>query len=334
MTRPVRHNKLGSTTYLDVETALLVEDTSEPSGMNQDRETLLEYLRKKLVWIFLAIAVLSACFIAIALETPPLYTSTTSIFVQPKNTNVGEASIFPEPSADLLWVLSELNSTNLQNHLNERFDLRSHYGIGPNHPNGDLICYTFMNARIQARRINEFTVNIIVHDPDPLVASEIANAAAEYLIQRRLTNFRDRQKLLIASYEKLIALDQVNFDTQLEALSAVLSKAKGLRSEVELNDLEIQLTGIMNRVESANAELIGALKLQEISKTLKDNEIAPGIRQVRTAIPDITTKPDLIIVLRILVAVLIAMTLVFGAFIFWRVRRAQFKQGLASLNRL
>ena len=148
-----------------------------------------------------------------------------------------------------------------------------------------------MNSRIEARRINEYTVNMIVHDQDPLIAAGIANAAAQYIIQQRITDFRDRQNLLIASYEKLIALDQVNFDKQLEALSAALSKVKGLRSEVELTDLEIQLTGIMNRVGSANAELIAALRLHEISRTLKDNEITPGIRQVRKAIPDITTKP-------------------------------------------
>ena len=61
------------------------------------------------------------------------------------------------------------------------------------------------------------------------------------------------------------------------------------RQDGELTDLEIKLTGIMNRVESANAELIGALKLQEIAKTLKDQELAPGIHLVRKAMPDIST---------------------------------------------
>jgi len=319
---------------LDPETAFYADDTSEPTGMKHDHETLLEYLRKKGTWITVAIVALSSCFIAIAMETPPLYTSYTSIFVQPKNTIVGEASIFPEPSADLLWVLSELASTSFQDHLNEQFDLRTHYGIGANVPNGNLICYEFMNARIRAKQIDKFTVNIVVQDQDPLFAAEIANGAAQYLFQRCLADFRGRQEILIRSYEKLIAQDQANFDTQLSVLSATLDKAQSLRSDGELTDLEIKLTGIMNRVESANAELIGALKLQEIAKTLKDQELAPGIHLVRKAMPDISTEPNMIILQRILGALLIAMVMVFGGFVFWRVRRTQFKENWVSLNTL
>jgi len=302
--------------------------------MNESHETLLDYLRKKWTWITLAVVLLSSCFIAIALRTPPLYTSHASIFVKPKNTNAGEASIFPEPSADLLWVLSELGSTHFQDHLNGQFDLRSHYGIGPNVPNGDLLRYKLMNARIRARHINDYTVNIVVDDQDPMLAAEIANAAADYLIQRRLSDFRARQDILITSYRKLISQDQANFDAQLEVLSSTLDKAKSMRSEGNLTDLELKLTGIMNRLESANAELIGALKLQELAKTLKDQEIAPGIRLVRQAVPDITTKPNMIIFLRVLGSILTALTIVFGAFIVWRVRRDQLRYGMASLNRL
>ena len=139
---------------------------------------------------------------------------------------------------------------------------------------------------------------------------------------------------MIRSYEKLIAQDQANFDTQLSVLSATLDKAQSLRSDGELTDLEIKLTGIMNRVESANAELIGALKLQEIAKTLKDQELAPGIHLVRKAMPDISTEPNMIILQRILGALLIAMVMVFGGFVFWRVRRTQFKENWVSLNTL
>lgn len=125
--------------------------------------------------------------------------------------------------AHIEQMIQVLNSRDIKDHIIEKFNLTSHYGIDTNKKYWKSKLYKYVKNNIQFKRTDNLAVEIVVEDTDPKLAAEIANEIADYydMLKRQIVQQRSIEAFHILQ-EEMKLTDQLVMSLT-DSLSRVMS---------------------------------------------------------------------------------------------------------------
>ena len=273
--------------------------------------TLLDRLRawkRRIILTALACTGLAALWLQL---DPPDYTSSVVFFIGDRSGSAAEGVVAQaglSPNIDRLF--HSATSTEMIDHLIERFDLYTHFRIGPHKPFHHEKVSVWLLDHINVKRGDDNSVTITVKDEDRALAADIANGMFAKLQEMSEKQVISDLEHNMALYDLVIERTQQRSTEQSSKLIALVDELEhqlgngagphGEGSEA-LTSLNVQLTRLAAQLSMANEDLSRAQKNDEIAAALIKKENLPRIDLVRKATQDIKTSRAKSVVLTMLV---------------------------------
>ncbi len=256
---------------------------------------------------------------------PPLYSSSVLFLVDDQSTGKSDPSIpLLERSPSLAGLYHGATSTEMIDHLIERFDLYHYYGISSSEPLGYERVNNDLLDAISVRIVDQNGVVISVQDKDRQLAAAMANEIFLKLQEMTERQVIDDMERKIALYTQVIIGAEQRSTEQSDKLVSIASEFKRLSAgrdpqakADQLSTLNFQLAELVARLSASNDELLKAQRGEEMAAALLRKENLPIIHLVRKAVQDVRTSKVMAALKALLLIPLAAVAAMLISITFW-----------------
>lgn len=125
--------------------------------------------------------------------------------------------------AHIEQMIQILNSREIKDHIINKFNLITHYGIDTTQKYWKTKLYKFVKDNVQFSRTDNLAVQITVEDTDPMMAADMANEIAEYYdtLKRQIVQQRSMEAFEVLKKEMKLTDEHIMELT--DSLSRIMS---------------------------------------------------------------------------------------------------------------
>jgi hypothetical protein len=251
-------------------------------------ELLVALSKKKWLYSFLLILIFTGSVFLFRYSVLS-YTSTTTVVVidglKQENRNIEkQLPDFLLPSDQFNRVLQVVNSSEMYDHLINKFNLYNHYAIDENNEFHYEMVIRKLRSCIEAKKTPYNSVSITVSDRYRYVAYEMANEIAVFANELNRKQLEIIQRKRVAVYEKTNKILSERLAAQKHGLDSLLDRLPKNESTI-INAAENELQQSVNRLGRTLDDYSALLREQLfILEALRDAN-APTIVQQQKALP-------------------------------------------------
>ncbi len=339
-----KHMKeVGSDTLVE---ALRPQRTTTSRSMAGDvrtksRETLKDYLGRSTKWIILFSATCTLIAAVLLWWDPVRYSARVVMLARDGNDKgVVKDLLARDAPSDQSRLYHLATSTAMFEHLIERFDLYTHYGIDTLQPYASERAMNNLMHSVTASEPDGTCLVVTAKDRDRKMASDLANEV--YAELRRMAEAMSRAHIArtVELYAQVIKATEVDLENQVKRLSALVAGPDGLPhgqrkavgEHAEPSSAEFQLAQIVAEVAAENQDLVEAQRVQAITLALADTEHTPEVLLIRRAQEDVSISPPLRVATRLIIVALLSLLGALLVAAVWFLHRKEFKEFLLSTD--
>lgn len=302
------------------------------------RQTLYRHVLGSSRWILL-FAVVSTLVVAGAIQVNPFqYEANIVMLVQDENDEQDVKDLLAPADPSRLYHLA--TSTAMFEHLMDRFDLYTHYGIYPSDPFAKEMAMDMLTENVKASEPEGSCLIVTVKDRDRKIARDMANEVYAELQRMVETMARARIEQTMELYSQVVKTTEADLNDQIDRLHALYATLRGpVRSgpgvvvtEEERSSASLQLGRIVAELTTVNQDLMKAQRVQGITLAMAKADRMPEVLLIRQAQEDYSASVPLkITTTLLLVAIFTALGGVMISAI-WFLHRREFKEFLLSTD--
>ena len=308
---------------------------------SKSRETLKDHLKQSTKWILLFTAVTTFLAVGLLWLDPIRYSARVVMLARDGNDNEAVKELLaPDAPADQSRLYHLATSTAMFEHLIERFDLYTHYGIDTLKPYASELAMNNLVHSVMASEPEGTCLVVTVKDRDRKMASDLANEVYAELRRMAEDLARARVQQTVELYAQVIKSTEIDLDKQMKRLSALYPGPTGLQNAIgkateevhERSSTEFQLAQVVSEVASMNRDLAKAQRVQAITLALADSDHGPEVMLVRRAQEDLSISPPLRVAKRLVMVALLSFAGALLVSMIWFLHRRELKEFLQSTD--
>jgi capsular polysaccharide biosynthesis protein len=231
-------------------------------------------------------------------------------------------------------------STEMFEHLIDRFHLYEHYGIYSSGPFAKEMAMDMLTRSVQASEPEGSCLIVTVKDGDRKMASDMANEVYAQLQRMTEAMARARIEQTMEIYSQVVTTTEAELNDQIERLYTLSATLKGpgrgvplgSGSEDDRNSASLQLGQIVAELAAMNQDLMKAQRVQGITLAMAKADRMPEVLLIRKAQEDYSASVPLKITTTLLLVMFF--TALGGVMIsaIWFLHRREFKEFLLSTD--
>lgn len=273
-------------------------------------------------WLLMWVGVASLISIAVVIKHPPLYRSTTHLYVNARNM-AGEQieGQFELPPPEVRKVYFLATSTEVLDHVVDKLkllDKQPRVGALSRVQARDRLLKSIDVRLVEGNGIT-ITVSSRHRDLAPRIANEVYRKVFQ-LLEESTIDAMDRSMRIHQKVFKGLEEQAGKFE---RSLFRVLDSSKVLRSDPERQmRLDLEFDRLLGQMSRTQQEMANIHRVQLVSAGLLRKEFSEPITLIRKADPDLSMNPLQDSILRVLLLVAFATMVVVGCMTLWATKRA------------
>lgn len=303
-------------------------------------ETLFDYLKGRWKWVLGSVSLTILITSFYLLTHSVQYASTVMVMVSGQQlTGGGEAKDLPQLSPEITQLLHAVTSTEMTDHLIERFQLGSHYKVASVNPfHLELTTKRLLN-NMDVRVIDKFTITITIKDRDRELAATMANACFDKLQAIEQAQRMEHLENNMAIYERIITSTKQSASDQADRLIELIREMRTLMPLSSRPDkgsvvaeTEQQFSQQAAILMLSQEDLVRTRRNYEVSAAVSEAKGGPHVILVRKAMQDISTSQLKVALAMIVPLALVTFFAVVLGFTIWYKHAGDLKEYWLSFN--
>ncbi len=303
-------------------------------------ETLFDYLKGRWKWVVGSVLLTTTIASLHLLTHPVQYGSTVMVMVSGQHlTGGGEAKDLPQLSPEITQLMHAVTSTEMTDHLIERFQLEAHYKVASTNPFHVELTTRRLFNNMDVRVIDKFTITITIKDRDRDLAAAMANACFDKLQAMEQEQRIQHLEHSMAIYERIITSTKQSASDQADRLMELITEIRTLvplASRPEkgsvLTETEQQLSQQAANLIMSQEDLVKARRNYEVSAAVAEAKGGPHVILVRKAMKDISTSRLKVALSMIVPVAFVTFFVVVLGFTIWHKHSEDFRSYWLSVN--
>ena len=260
---------------------------------------LWQEVRPRLWWFLIAGTVsLVGAWIYLS-STPLMYSSSVLVVIRSGEPLMhGEDVQYFLPSPESTRLVHAATSTEMTDHLIERFDLYTHYNVPRKSQDAYTRVTTMLLDRMSVSVPDGVGLTITIRDEDRTSAAAMANATFDKLLAMTELQKAAIMQRNLDLYDILIRATRARSDTMNLELSELLSNVNnGQRalsrsmSDERIQDLGMRITDLIVQIGNSHQNLLSMHQRYDAFQTMASSVPTHELQLVRKAMEDIRTTP-------------------------------------------
>jgi hypothetical protein len=274
-------------------------------------------------WLLMWVGVATVISIAVVIQYPPLYRSTTHLYVNARNV-AGERieGQFELPPPEVRKVFFLATSTEVLDHVLDKLKL-----VDEQPKVGALskvrARYRLLKALdVRVVEGNGITISVSHKDRDlaPRIANEVYRKVVQ-IVEKGTIRDMDRSMRIHQRVFKGLEEQAGKFE---RSLIRVLDSTKVLRADPERQmRLDLEFDRLLGQMSRTQQEMANIHRVQLVSAGLLRKEFSDPITLIRKADPDLSMNPLWDAILRVLLLLTCATVVVMAVMTLWASKRAE-----------